>query len=143
MAETYRKEFRPQEGVEYRWVCEYAKVNYDMLHDAFNTLDEKADTIIKHLTGGTGLLALGAIGFIAQNSSNAWIALMAIPALAAALWAVRQAIQARKPSATSVPPPVRGAVQYAEEYGEHAEARFLGQWHQIICSWCVPVLARI
>lgn len=128
----YRKEWSPTEGVAYDWVCAYAQVTYGWLHDAFNNLDDKADSIVRHLSGGTGLLTLGAIGFISQSGLNAAIALLALPALVCALQAIRVAISVRRPTATTSPPSVEGAVRYAESYGAQAQATFLGQWHE--CS---------
>src|SRR5204863_6890606 len=65
-AVNYREQFTPKEGINYSWVCQYSRESYEWLHQIFTSLDEKADSVIKHLTGGTGLLALGAIGLISQ-----------------------------------------------------------------------------
>src|SRR5207302_1506531 len=127
-AVKFREEFKPKEGIEYDWVCQYAGESYRWLHETFSSLDEKADSVVKHLTSGTGLLALGAIGLISQSTDNAWIAGMALPAFGCALTSVFLAIQARKPTPTTSPPTVEGAVKYAHEYGDNAEASFLGQW---------------
>jgi hypothetical protein len=138
-AVSFRQTFTAKEGIEYGWVCEYAKQSHDILQDVFKSLDEKADSIIRHLTGGTGLFALGAIGLISRE--NAPIALAALPSLACALKAVSLAISARAPSRAALPPPVEGAVKYAESFGENAENAFLGQWHQT-CEEVALAIAR-
>src|SRR4051812_41164783 len=51
-ATAFRQKFAPKEGIAYGWVTEYARLCYEMLRDAYAGLDEKADSIIKHLTGG-------------------------------------------------------------------------------------------
>jgi hypothetical protein len=129
-AVAFRQQFTPKDNIQYDWVCEYAQESYRWLHDIFSSLDEKADSVVKHLSSGTGLLALGAIALFSQSTTNAWIALMALPAFACALWSVRLAIAVRNPTRTTSPPPVEGVVKYAEAYGDNAQAMFLGQWHE-------------
>lgn len=138
-AREWRQTFSPKEGVNYSWVSEYAEECYNTLNATFASLDEKADSIIRHLTGGAGLFALGAIGLASQSNPGAWAALSALPALSAALWAVKLAISVRSPKATCSPPNVQGAVHYAEGFGEQAKSAFLGQWHECCESLAVVV----
>jgi hypothetical protein len=141
-ARKYKQTLTPREDVEYGWVCEYAKINFKMIHDTYIGLDEKADTIIRHLTSGTGLLALGSIAFIAQGTANAWIALMAVPSFIVALAGVVIAIQTRLPAETKMPPSVKGAMDYAESFGDSAEETFLGQWHEACEGMAIAAAAK-
>jgi hypothetical protein len=139
-AVEFRSTLTAREGVEYTWISEYAERQYGWLHEAFSTVDEKANSIIKHLTSGTGLFALGAIALITSRD-NALVALTALPAFACGLRAVALAIKARRPAQTDMPPPIKGAVQYAEKFGNDAQAVFLGQWHQA-CEGMARAVAR-
>ncbi|MFH1920580.1 MAG: hypothetical protein ABIP48_11920 [Planctomycetota bacterium] len=60
-AHEFKNIFSPTEGVNYDWIEDYARLIYDRFDQADQTLDAKAESIIKVLGGGTGLLTLGAI----------------------------------------------------------------------------------
>src|SRR5438093_6944908 len=57
-ATEFRKNFTPLEGDEhdYDWVTDFAKFSYEKIHDGFDKLDEKADSIIRYLGGGSALV---------------------------------------------------------------------------------------
>jgi hypothetical protein len=129
-AQAWSKGFTPKQDINYSWIRDFAAESYKLLHDTFEGLDEKADSIIKHMTGGTGLFALAAIGLATQNKNAAWAALSALPAVLCAFRAVHLAISARIPTAITGLPPIQGAVEYAEFHKDEAETRFLGQWVQ-------------
>ena len=123
----FKADFSPTlDGDDYRWVCDYAQHTYDLLHDTFKYLDEKADSIIKYLGGGTAIAALAAVASV--TGENAWAVLMLTPSLCCALKAVRLAMKVRAPVKTPGPPTIYEAIRYAEFHREKAEATFLGLW---------------
>jgi hypothetical protein len=119
-----------QNADHYKWVWEYAAAEYERRLSVWSILDEKADTIIKYLGGGTGLFTLGALASIREG--NAILIGLAIPAVVTALFSVLLSLVARIPRPTGSPPSVKGAFEFADTYGsdEEAKAIFLGQWHQ-------------
>src|SRR5437016_7895 len=60
-AAEFSRNFTPREGVNYEWVIAYAKDQWNSLETVFKQLDDKADGVIKYLSGGTGLLAIGTL----------------------------------------------------------------------------------
>lgn len=138
-AVEFRQTFAPKDGVDYAWVCEYAEKHYRWLEERFQYLDEKADSIIKYLGGGTGVIALAAVAGITRD--NAPIILLMVPSVLLALRAIYLAVSARNPDKTDMPPGITGAVQYAESYGEKGRTIFMGQWHQS-CEGMALVVSR-
>ncbi|MFO0967739.1 MAG: hypothetical protein U0793_19430 [Gemmataceae bacterium] len=128
-AKKYNESFELEaDPSQYGWVHAYAKAEYDRLEKRFDILDEKADSIIKYLGGGTALIAIGSLATLTRE--NAIMPLFLIPSVLCALVAVVFAVSARNPTDTDQPPPVRGAVLYVSSYGDKSEAMFLGQWNQ-------------
>jgi hypothetical protein len=125
----FMKYVGPKQGAEYGWVFDYAKILWEYRNRVFVSLDEKADSIIKYLGGGTGLFALGVLAKV--DGSNWYIAVAAMPAVACALLAILFAILARRPSAFPGLSTVETAKDYAdaEESSSAALAGFLGQWN--------------
>ncbi len=127
-AETFKQNFEPKDGCDYKWAIEYAKESYQRLDQTFRYLDEKADAIIKYLGGGTAVVTVAALATV--NHYSAWLPILLLPSLGCALAAIALANSARRPRTHPSPPPVTEAVNYAEAYSDKAEATFLGLWHQ-------------
>lgn len=130
---AFMKAVQAKEGVEYDWVIEHAKDLWDERRKHFASLDEKADSIIKYLGGGLGLLSVGILAKVDAN--NAYLVGWTLPAVVCAIASLFLAAIARKPNSVPTLPPIDAAVGYAEEGKEKKEAQaiFLGQWH-LICE---------
>ena len=131
-AMKFKETFEPKVEHDYSWVLNYAESIYSRLETTFRELDSKADSIIKYLGGGGGLLTLGAIAGVSQQeiSSMTYLILWGIPPAVFAMVSIVFAAIARSPTRTHHPPSVEGAVKYAEHFKDKsAEAAFLGQWH--------------
>ncbi|WP_157369944.1 hypothetical protein [Zavarzinella formosa] len=118
--QAYRQ-FESQEGVNYEPVIEYARELFDRSEKTDRLLDEKADSIIKYLGGGSALVTFGALMSIKADSPNACLMgvvalVFLIPSLVCAVAAVRYAIMVRMPRASAMPPNVDFAVKMAEFY---------------------------
>jgi hypothetical protein len=118
-----------KENAEYKWVLDYAKGLWEYRNKVFVSLDEKAESIIKYLGGGTGLFALGALAKV--DTSNNYIAFSALPAIGAALLAILFALLSKMPSAFPGLPAVKEAKECADdlETENAATGAFLGQWN--------------
>ena len=126
-AHEFKDTFSPKEGVDYDWIEDYARLVYDRFDKAEQTLDAKAESIIKFLGGGTGLLTFGAIVNIQKLGLPVAVALgisllLAVVAIAIAAWV-------RLPRQTFLPPSVGWALAYANFYQDAARSKFLAQWH--------------
>jgi hypothetical protein len=129
--EFYQK-FEQKDGVEYRGVIDYARQLYDRLDRTDKTLDEKADSIIKYLGGGSALVTFGA--FISLRAENLWSAVLGIvtlccllPSLICAILAVRKAVHVRRPQSSATIPDVKFAVEMAE-FHKTSERLDLNLW---------------
>jgi len=124
---TFKASFEPLEKVDYEWVNKYAEYTYQQLHGTFKYIDEKADSIIKYLSGGTAIVAIAAVANV--TSDNAVLVLLLLPAFLCALFAIFLASSVRVPSPTTAPPDVKTAIDYADAYDVQGQATFLGLWH--------------
>jgi hypothetical protein len=106
----------------------YAKDKYEHLSRASDRLEEKADSIIKYLGGGTAIVALAAFAGITKTTAP--IIGLLVPSIGCALAAVWHAVQARQPTKIPVPPRVDEAMSYVHAYKAQSEATFLAQWHE-------------
>jgi len=120
---------KPLEAVNYKWLADYAKLLWDEQKKVFATLDDKAESIVRYLSGGTGLFAFGLLAKV--SVTNQHIAVCAVPALGCALVAILLAMLTKKPMAFPRLPPVRQAKTYADFYKQEEAAigSFLGQWN--------------
>ena len=119
----------PKDGIDYEWVLEYAKYQFDRADRLYKELDDKANDIIKYLGGGTGLFTLAAI--FNTTPQRLSVILASIPAFLLALVAVALAARARQPNPAREPPSIKGAYGFAEHFknAKLAQAGFIGQWH--------------
>lgn len=126
-AHEFKDQYIPKESVEYDWVVAYARLILDRFDQADQALDAKAESIMKVLGGGTGLLTLG--GIINRPKLDAAVAASLCVALVLALAAIACAAWVRVPRNAFLPPSIGWALAYADYYEKLAEARFMAQWH--------------
>lgn len=115
----FYRTFEQKDGVDYSGVIAYARELYDRYDRTDKTLDEKADSIIKYLGGGSALITFGAL--MSLRTENLWntvlgiVALLCLlPSLACAILAVRKAIHVRRPRSSASLPDVKFACDMAE-----------------------------
>jgi hypothetical protein len=127
-AHAFMENSTAKEGVDYKWALDYAKGLWEYRNKVFAGLEEKAESIVKYLGGGTGLFTLGAIAKV--DPSNVAVALCSIPAVVCALVAVGLALWSKIPGPFPGLPTVENAKRYADEHPTEtgAIAAFLGQW---------------
>jgi hypothetical protein len=123
----FNSKHEPRSDRDYKWIWQYAEQNFLRWEDANKYLDEKADSLIKYLGGGTGLFTI--LSITSAKSETLGIIAWAIPAVVAALIATAFAIWARTPATAFAPPSIEGAIIYTNEFAEKDRAVFLGQWH--------------
>ena len=141
-------EFLQAEGSaqrDYEWLVDYSKYLWEQRVRIFTTIDEKADSIIKYLGGGTAIFALGIIA--KADSSNYFLIFWCLPAVLCSLGSILFAVIARMPRGVpSLPPIIQVINEYVEVYenAKAAQTAFLGQWNlacvdmKLIChrkSW--------
>jgi hypothetical protein len=94
---------------------------------ANNTLDSKAESLLKVFAGGSGLLSLGAVLQL-SNVSYAVAAFWGV-SLALAVACIIVASLVRFPKDTFLPPSIAWALEYVDSFDEQSGERFLAQWH--------------
>lgn len=122
-AVEYLKKFEEKEGVEYGPVIEYAREVTEKLEHADKLLDEKADSIVKYLGGGTAVVTFGALVSLKAESTVACLVGMAalvclIPSFIYSVRAVRAAVSSRRPRNVASLPATEYAIKIAEHYKE-------------------------
>lgn len=130
-AYEFKCNFIPEDEADYDWVSDYAKQNFEQFQLADQTLDAKAESIMKVLGGGSGLLSIGAI--INLPKIDLYVAITIFVSLVFALLAVGFAALVRVPRNTFLPPSVAWALDYVRAYDKDARNRFLAQWH-LVCE---------
>lgn len=124
---AYWHNFEKKSEVNYVWVAQYAKDLAERSEQTDKVLDEKADSIIKYLGGGSTLLTFGALLSIRpEKPESCWLALAALvsllPSLVFAVLAVRAALRVRTPQPALILPELTKAIHLAENYGTPEEA---------------------
>ncbi len=134
--EQWQREFSPKDGVDYKWVEEYAKQQFDALKKMFDDLDGKATAIINYLTSGAGLFTLGTLAALFSAKVASWAIVCAIPSVLCAIIAVGLAAWTRKPRNVFTPPPPDQMVDMAEHFSsdetERGRALMIPIWY--LCS---------
>jgi hypothetical protein len=128
----YYRAFKKQDEVDYSVVIAYARELHEKYDKTDKVLDEKADSIIKYLGGGSALVTFGAL--VSIKAENPWSCILGgvalvclLPALACAINAVRHAIHVRRPRSAATLPHVKFAVEMAE-YNKKKEDIELNLW---------------
>jgi len=130
---AYYRQFKQVEGVNYAAVLEYAKELHERHEKIDKSHDEKADSIIKYLGGGSALITFGALLSIKTDTRATCILglvaiLCLIPSLFAAVKAVSSAIKVRHPRAATSLPPITFAVDMAHFHQPQPEALAVNLW---------------
>jgi len=128
----FYRSFKHEDGVDYSGVVAYACELYERYDKTDKTLDDKADSIIKYLGGGSALITFGALATLKTDTFISCIlglfALISlVPFLVCALFAVRYAIQVRRPRSAATLPSVEFAVRIAHYY-KTTEEIYLNLW---------------
>ena len=146
---AYFRAFEKKEEVKYDWVIKYAKELHERMEKTDKQLDEKADSIVKYLGGGSALVTFGALASIKpdrpETSLFGLVALVALlPSLCCAIWAVRAAIKARRPRSTATMPSICKAITLAENYQtpEEAELNLTILYHPICEAYVEKVVRK-
>lgn len=126
-AYEYKNKFVPRDGQDYGWVQDYARFNFDQLLSANNTIDSKAESLLKIFAGGSGLLSIGAVLQLSKVSFA--VAVFWGVSLILAVACIIIASLVRFPKDTFLPPSIAWALEYAESFDKQASERFLAQWH--------------
>lgn len=118
-----------QPDKDYSWLIDYSERLWDSYTKVFSTIDEKSDSIIKYLGGGTGIFTLGIIA--KTDASNYFLIWWCLPSLISSLIAIFLAVCARRPRGVPSLPPISQAKRYAEMYqdAKEAQAAFVAQWN--------------
>lgn len=127
----FKNTFEPSDEVDYDWILDYAKDQYDHYVSVYRALDEKGSSIVGYLGGGAGLLMLGALTAVSAGQIHPLVILYVLPSVFLSLASLCFAAKARQANWTVTPPSVEGAVLYAEYFQPALKARaaFLGQWY--------------
>ncbi len=117
----YFQGFSHKEGVDYSAVVEFARTLHEWMEKTDTKLDEKADSIIKYLSGGSALITLAALLSVKLDNANTikfGLVVLAclIPSLVAAVVSIYYAIKVRIPQPNASPPPIPDAIKIAEHY---------------------------
>jgi hypothetical protein len=109
--------------VDYAPVVDYAKTLLERMEHTEKLLDEKADSIVKHLGGGAALITFGVFFSFKAESSRACLIgflglLSTLPVLYCTVRAIRYAIAGRMPQSNATLLGVDYAVKIAEHYKE-------------------------
>jgi hypothetical protein len=109
------------------WLAEYGKDLWTDSKAIFARIDDKADSIIKYLGGGTGIFALGVLAKV--DATTAYLVFCCLPAIVCSLISVFLATLARRPRGVPSLPSVENAMRYAEMDGIKGEVEFIAQWN--------------
>lgn len=145
-AQQFQRSFAPKDGVDYAWVEQYAKEQYQSLQKTFNDLDAKATAIINYMTSGTGLFTLGTLVAAAGAKLSPWIVGAALPSILSAIAAIVFAALARRPMTIFPPPPPEQMADMAERFMEPGRGRAymipVWQWCDALLRHPIDVKAR-
>jgi len=124
-AEQFAQDYEPIKGRSYQWVYEDAVRAFNRATDAINTLDRKAEGMIKYVTPGTGLFGL-AFAILAQAFDVSMYAgvLVAI-GIAGLLASIISCLLSLCPHQQTLTPSVHRALQCAD-YEEYDSEQAIG-----------------
>lgn len=113
-AVTFAQTYEPNSGIEYDWVADHALEEYKRLEGTVEVIESKADSLIRYLGAGSGLIALA---FAYSVPDRGWLGIIQIfPALFALLVAIFYAARARTPEKLPMPLHTKSAFKYADAY---------------------------
>jgi hypothetical protein len=115
----FYQNFSHQDDVDYSAVVMFSRELFERYDKTDKALDDKADSIVKYLGGGSAVITAGALLAIKYDTvTNCIFSMVAIlclvPSLIAAFLAVSHAIHVRHPRDVAHLPDVKKAVEIAE-----------------------------
>lgn len=116
-AKNFARAYRPKESVDYGWVIDYAKAHNEMLLSAKRVNDSKADSLIRFLTAGVGVLGVATI-----SQGEAMLTILLIPAFIFAIWAIIEASSALRPEDYPFPPSVKFALETSDHFHDASQS---------------------
>ena len=130
-AVNYFQTFEPDPRVDYTPTVAYMKDLHERLQSTDRLLDEKADSIIKYLGGGSAVITVGALFSLKTDSRQAMylgavIVLTLLPSLVYAIAAIVCAVAVRRPRGSTTLPDVPFAIKVAHFYRK--EFVDINQW---------------
>ena len=123
------------------WVFDYAKLRYDLVNTHIDTLDHKADDVVKYAVVGVTVLA-ALLGGLAKQGSGSFILIFLLPMLLS-LAAVVVAMLVRAPRKLPTAPTARFAMDWcrqAKDDGGMARERVAASLH--VASIGLQTIAR-
>jgi hypothetical protein len=114
----FAKNYQPKADTDYRWVMEYANSEYKRYEAILNGIDSKADSLIRYMGAGSGVIALV---FTYALAAKGWLsALQVLPTLAMFFTSMVFASKARTPEKMTAPPNTEAAIKYAHAYATNS-----------------------
>jgi hypothetical protein len=130
----FKDAIRIDNDVNYDWLYDYSIDTLNRHINLSKEIEDKADSIIKYLGGGTGILTFAALNNLSSLGQR--VIYWSIPALLMASLSVLVAAMVRNPFRTYFPPSVLDAYDYALRYKteEKAKGAMVGALHAVIVS---------
>jgi hypothetical protein len=133
-AAEWLQNFAPNPDVDYKWVCEFAKKQWETRLGVYQKLDDKASSIVNWLGGGTGFFAIATTVAVVKGELTALVGTFMLFPIVTALVAVWKALVAREGQDFYAVMDVRLATEWAESFHPHGEAASLAEWHPTLTS---------
>lgn len=111
---SFARNYKPKPETDYGWVMDYADSEYKRLEDTLNFLDSKADSLIRYMGAGSGIIALVFTYVLSVNTW--WSAVQVLPTLIMFFISMAYAGRARAPEKMPTPLHTAGAIKYAHAY---------------------------
>ncbi len=118
-AKEFADGYKGKPEVDYGWVYDYTRREYEMVAEAVKGLESKANSVAQYVGGISGILALAGTFSAGRNG---WPAILTVPSIFMALRAFEAALYARAPESTPSPPPADYALGFADKEGTTAKA---------------------
>jgi hypothetical protein len=117
----FQLSYNPNPELDYQWVAEHSTDEFKRLSCAVDSLDEKADSLIRYLAAGSGFISLAML--LGGAQSEALLFLIVMPTLLFLLIALCLAVMARKPQLHPAPPYTQEAFEFVDFF-KNAGARY-------------------
>ncbi len=116
-AQEFSKKYEPNHKVDYDWVRTHATEEFRYAESRVATIESKADSLVKYLGAGSGIVAL-----LLANKPM-W---QVVPTLILVLLALLMAVFALQPAEHPMLPKTKTALEYADKFvdGKQAIASF-------------------
>lgn len=119
----FQLSYDPDPELDYGWVAEHSADEFKRLSRDVDSLDEKADSLIRYLAAGSGFVSLAAL--FSGTEPKAILFLLVVPTLLLLFIALCLAVMARKPQFYSAPPYTQEAFGFVDYFkGSGARYRF-------------------